>query len=147
MCVTFSPPPCPPPSPPNGNTKIFFFAKTIENNISGFTKNQLAKSEEFSVFGRGYLGPASGWPPPGRNPGYMPAVTLKGKLKGAKHINPLVRGSHRRTCPPSCGDAFEQTSASWWMNTMQACHTSIFQKNRKRAAFCRFAYPHCMVLW
>ena len=34
-------------------------------------KNLCAKSEEFSVFRTGYLGPAPGWPPPGRNPCYV----------------------------------------------------------------------------
>ena len=46
----------------------------------------------------------------------------------------------------SCGDAFEQT-ASWWINTMQACHTCISEKKSKRAAFHRFAHPNCMVFW
>ena len=31
-----------------------------------------AKSEQFSIFGTGYIGPAPGWPPPVRNPGYVP---------------------------------------------------------------------------
>ena len=29
------------------------------------------------VFGRRYLGPTPGWPPPGRNPGYLPEEVCK----------------------------------------------------------------------
>ena len=65
------------PSPVEEKNKLKMYGKNnkITINWPGL-KKQWAKSEELSVIGRGYLGPALGWPHPGRNPGFVPATVL-----------------------------------------------------------------------
>ena len=49
-----------------------YIEKKYNKNELARTQKYWAKSEEFSVSGKGYLGPAPGWAPLGRNAGYVP---------------------------------------------------------------------------
>ena len=65
--------------------------------------------------------------------------------KQQTHKSAVERVTQSHMSANSSGNTFEQTPASCKITTMQACRTCIYQKKRKRAAFCRFSYPNCMV--
>ena len=54
------------------------------------------------LVGGAYLGPARGWPPPGRIPGYVPAVALQWTEWAERGLIQQKKTRHSQSIYPGC---------------------------------------------